>query len=173
MRSGLLLLATLALSPRLEAQAFHPPPVQRGDAGTRIGLFGFGIRAGSDLNRGSQAVLGLALDLGNLAGSRLRIRPSAEVGVGNGANTYVGSLEVLFRLTSDDVPVTPYVGAGVGIAGHAGCGADPGCPGVWVNGVLGTEIRFRSTFNWLLEYHPMDAFRHNRVYFGLTTRRGN
>jgi opacity protein-like surface antigen len=173
MRSWLLLLATLALGPRLGAQAFHPPPVQRRDDGTRIGFFGFGIRAGMDLNSGGQAVFGLTLDLGNLASSRLRIRPSGEVGVGNGVNTYVGSLELLFRLTDDAGAVTPYVGAGVGIAGHAECGTDASCPAVWVNGVLGTEIRFRSTFNWLLEYHAMDAFQHNRVYLGLTTRRGN
>ena len=33
--------------------------------------------------------------------------------------------------------------------------------------------RKRSTFNWLLEYHAMDLFRRNRIYVGLTTRRGN
>jgi len=173
MRSGLLLLATLALVTRLTAQAFHPPPVQRGAGGTRIGLFGFGVRGGMDLNRGSQAILGLTLDLGDLKGPRLRIRPSGEVGVGNGANTYVASLEALYRLTPDGQAVTPYLGGGAGIAGHAGCGADAKCPAVWVNGVLGIEIRYRSTFNWLLEYHAMDTFRHNRLYLGLTTRRGS
>lgn len=173
MRSGLLLFAALTLARGLAAQAFHPPPVQRGGGGTRIGLFGFGIRGGTDANGGSPVVLGVTLDLGNLSGPRLRIRPSGEVGVGDGPNTYVGSFEVLLRLTSDDEPVTPYLGGGVGVAGHTGCGADPSCPAVWANGVLGIEIRYRSTFNWLLEYHPMDAFRRNRVYFGLTTRRGN
>src|SRR3989442_1212949 len=40
-------------------------------------------------------------------------------------------------------------------------------------GLFGFELHYRSTFNWLLEYHGMDAFRRNRVYVGLTTRRGN
>jgi len=39
--------------------------------------------------------------------------------------------------------------------------------------VFGFELHYRSTFNWLLEYHAMDALRHNRIYIGLTTRRGN
>jgi hypothetical protein len=39
--------------------------------------------------------------------------------------------------------------------------------------VLGIEVRYRSTFNWLLEYHALNAFRRNRLYLGLTTRRGN
>jgi hypothetical protein len=163
---------TVAL--RLGAQAFHPPPVQRtGPAGTRIGLLGFGMRAGGDIGSKSAAVLGVALDAGNLFMSRLRIRPSAEIGILNGPNTYVGSLEGLYRLSDDNQPATPYFGAGFAIAGHAGCGTDPGCPGVWVNFVLGVELRYRSTFNWLLEYHALNAFSRNRLYLGLTTRRGN
>jgi hypothetical protein len=39
--------------------------------------------------------------------------------------------------------------------------------------VFGFEMHYRSTFNWLLEYHGMDALRRHRVYIGLTTRRGN
>ena len=156
------------------AQAFTPPqehPARRG--GTQIGLLGFGVRGGVDVNDRGQLVAGVTVDAGSLGVDRLRLRPSAEIGILNGANTYAGSFELLYRFTDDNGAVTPYVGAGVALAGHAACGADPECPDLWLNGVAGVEIRYRSTFNWLLEYHPMDLFRRNRVYFGLTTRRGS
>ena len=163
--------ATLAV--RAAAQAFHPPPVQRtGPAGTHIGLLGFGVRGGADFGNGA-AVLGVALDAGNLFVDRLRLRPSAEIGMLKGPNTYVASVEGLYRLSRENQAVTPYLGAGLAVAGHAGCGTDASCPGLWINFVLGIEVRYRSTFNWLLEYHALDAFRRNRVYLGLTTRRGN
>lgn len=164
--------ATLAVG--VGAQEFHPPPVQRsGPGGTRIGLLGFGVRAGADLSGEGAAVLGAALDIGNLFVDRFRLRPSAEIGILNGPNTYVASFEGLYRFGSDIQAVTPYVGGGLAVAGHADCGSDAGCPGLWLNVVLGIEVRYRSTFNWLFEYHALDAFRHNRLYLGLTTRRGN
>jgi hypothetical protein len=170
----LALVVSLANAAPLPGQAFTPPPVKRASPrGTRIGLYGFGIRSGLDANGGGQAVLGATLDAGNLFVSRLRVRPSAEVGMLNGANTYAGSLEFLYRFLDDDRAAAPYLGGGLSVAGHTDCGADPGCPGLWVNVVLGIEIRVRSTFNWLIEYHAMDAFKHNRLYLGLTTRRGN
>jgi hypothetical protein len=164
--------ATLAV--RVAAQAFHPPPVQpNASGGTRIGLLGFGVRGGADVGGKGAAVLGVAFDVGNLFVDRFRLRPSAEIGILNGPNTYVASLEGLYRLSRDHQTATPYVGAGLAVAGHAGCGTDANCPALWVTFVLGIEVRFRSTFNWLLEYHALDAFRRNRVYLGLTTRRGN
>src|SRR3989454_9211302 len=39
------------------------------------------------------------------------------------------------------------------------CGTDAACPALWVNAVVGFELRYRSTFNWLFEYHAMDADR--------------
>jgi len=39
--------------------------------------------------------------------------------------------------------------------------------------VFGLELHYRSTFNWLLEYHGMDVLRRHRIYVGFTTRRGN
>jgi hypothetical protein len=174
MRSTWLVVVGATLAVRVAAQAFHPPPVQRsGSGGTRIGLLGFGVRGGADIGGKGAAVLGVALDAGNLFGDRFRLRPSAEIGILNGPNTYVASLEGLYRLSGDRQMATPYLGAGLAVAGHAGCGTDASCPGLWVNVVVGIEVRFRSTFNWLLEYHALDAFRRNRVYLGLTTRRGN
>src|SRR3989442_7977631 len=107
-----------------------------------------------------------------LVSPRLRVRPSGEIGFFNGRNSYVGSLEALYRFGDEQV-ARPYMGAGFSLAGHQSCGADPDCPDVWANLVVGFELHYRSTFNWLLEYHGMGGFRHNRLYVGLTTRRGN
>jgi len=161
----------LTMSP-LGAQQFQPPR-NAAHAGTRIGLFGFGVRAGVDVHSPSQLVLGGALDIGDLFSNRIRLRPSAELGVFNGDDTFVGNFEALWRFTADENVATPYIGGGLGVAGRNGCGSDPQCPDLWVNAVFGFELRYRSTFNWLIEYHGMDLMRHNRFYIGLTTRRGN
>ena len=79
----------------------------------------------------------------------------------------------LYRFTGDNQGVIPYLGGGMSLAGHADCGSDPGCPALWVNVVFGFELHYRSTFNWILEYHGMDALRRHRLYVGLTTRRGS
>ena len=163
----------LAAPMRGAAQEFKPPRVSGASSGTHLGLFGFGVRGGIDLKNRGQVVVGTALDLGDLFSSRVRLRPSGEIGVFNGGNSYVGSLEALYRFTDDDQVAIPYIGTGLSLAGHEHCGADPGCPGVWVNLVFGFELHYKSTFNWLLEYHAMDALRRHRVYIGLTTRRGN
>ncbi len=174
MRNVWLVLVALAAATPVPAQEFHPPPVRRsGSRGTRIGLFGFGTRGGVSLSGSTQLVVGVTLDGGDLLVDRLRIRPSGEIGLFNGANTYAGSLEALYRFTGDEESVTPYAGFGFSFAGHDGCGSDPNCPALWANALLGFELHYRSTFNWLLEFHGMDMFRHSRVYLGLTTRRGN
>ena len=79
----------------------------------------------------------------------------------------------MYRFTGDEESVTPYAGFGFSFAGHDACGSDPDCPALWANALLGFELHYRSTFNWLLEFHGMDMFRHSRVHLGLTTRRGN
>jgi hypothetical protein len=154
------------------AQEFVPPKSSP-SSGTRIGLFGFGVRGGIDLRGDGQLLFGTALDVGDLFSSRVRLRPSAEVGVFNGPNSYVGHFDALWRFTDDEVTATPYVGLGLSLAGHTDCGADPQCPSLWLNLVFGFELHYRSTFNWLLEYRAMDALRRHRLYVGLTTRRGN
>jgi len=174
MRSIWLVAVGATLAVRVAAQAFPPPPVQRaGPGGTRIGLLGFGVRSGFDFAGRGAAVLGVALDAGNLFVDRFRLRPSAEISILNGPNTYVASFEGLYRFNGDNQRATPYFGGGIAVGGHAQCGTDASCPGVWLNVVLGVEVRYRSTFNWLFEYHALNAFRRNRVYLGLTTRRGN
>lgn len=172
MRFVMLLVATV-LAPRCAAAQEFVPPKSTRHSGTRIGLFGFGVRGGVDFRRSSQLILGTTLDVGDLLSNRVRLRPSAEIGVFNGPNTYVVNMESLWRFTDDEEVATPYVGLGLGLAGRENCGADPQCPGLWFNMVFGFELRYRSTFNWLLEYHGMDRIRRNRLYIGLTTRRGN
>jgi hypothetical protein len=157
----------------LTAQQFSPPRSGGPGGGTRIGLFGFGVRTGIDFKGAGQLVLGTTIDMGNLFSNRVRLRPSAEVGVFNGENTYVASMEALWRFTDDETTATPYIGTGLSLAGHEACGTDPQCPDVWLNLVFGFELHYRSTFNWLLEYHGMDTMRRHRIYIGLTTRRGN
>lgn len=165
---------TLAASLGAGAQEFQPPRVSQGDSvGTRLGLFGFGTRGGIDVSGRSQLVFGTTLDVGNLVNNRVRLRPSGEIGVFNGPNTFAGSLEALFRLTEDDQLAIPYVGLGFSIAGREDCSRIRDCPDFWANFVFGFELHYRSTYNWLLEYHGMDAFRQNRLYVGLTTRRGS
>jgi hypothetical protein len=169
---GLLAAGALSL-PSAAAQQFSPPKSSGAGRGTRIGLFGFGVRTGLDFKGDGQLLLGTTLDMGNLFSNRVRLRPSVEVGVFNGENTYVASFESLWRFTDDEEVATPYVGTGLSLAGHGNCGGDPDCPALWLNVVFGLELHYRSTFNWLLEYHGMDVLRRHRIYVGFTTRRGN
>jgi hypothetical protein len=167
--SALLLLVAAACA--AAGQEFQPPRSGAAGGGTRVGLFGFGVRTGVDFTTPRQLVLGATLDIGNLFIDRLRLRPSGEIGV-DGADSYVVSFEGVYRFAPDDEPTIPYLGIGLSVAGHDGCGLDPDCPDLWANLVLGFERRFRATFNWLLEYHAMDAWRRHRLYLGLVTRRG-
>ena len=139
----------------------------------RFGLLGFGMRVGADLEGGGQAVGGGALDLGHVYSERFRIRLVGELGFDPGPNTYVGSIELLYRFTPDTAPAIPYVGTGIGIAGAEDCGANPDCPNVWWQFALGFELPMRDGFSWFIEYHPQDALRRHRIFVGLsTTRRG-
>jgi len=172
MRRVVMALGALLIASVAAAQQFQPPKSGK-HTGTRIGLFGFGVRGGVDLKGSGQFVGGATLDMGDLFTSRIRLRPSAEIGVFNGANTYVGSFDALWRFTDDEEVATPYIGLGLALAGRDGCGADPNCPDLWANLTFGFELRYRSTFNWLLEYRALDALHRHRIYVGLTTRRGN
>ena len=54
------------------------------------------MRGGIDLSGKTPLVFGVTLAAGNLLSNRLRLRPSGEIGVCNGVNSYVGSLEGLY-----------------------------------------------------------------------------
>ena len=169
----LLFLAGVTPVGKLAAQDFTPPEVggQESDQGSKIkiGFYGFGTRIGWDLDDG-EAIISITLDLGNLGSDRVRLRPSAEIGFAEDVNTYVVSAEILYRFTPDREKAIPYVGLGLALAGRDNCSA--GCPEAWLQFVLGFEVGFRSSMNWLLEYHVEDALNRQRLFFGLTTRRG-
>lgn len=173
MRISLLACLACLAATAAAAQADEPPTTQaEPERGTRLGLDGFGVRAGLDFAHNGRLALGATLDLGQLFTSRLRLRASGELSVFNGPNVYVGSLETVYHFTGPAERTRPYAGLGFGVAGGSSCSTDPQCPDVWPNVVLGFELRFRPTFNWLLEYHGMDLLRENRIHIGLTTRAG-
>ena len=175
MRVLLFFLFCLCLSPLAAQDSPTSQTATEGDGGNRplqIGLYGFSSRIGIDFQDQGQAVASFAVDMGHLYTNRLRFRPSAELGFGWGDNTYVVNAEIVYRFTADTIPVIPYIGGGVGLAGQEGCGIAPECPSVWAQFVLGFEVRMHRQFNWLVEYHPEDAFERHRLFVGLTTRRG-
>jgi hypothetical protein len=102
----------------------------------------------------------------------VRLRPSAEIGLGDSVTTYVVNLELLFRFTADSELAVPYVAFGPALYSQERCATAVDCPQVWAQFALGFEIRFRGHMNWLLEYHGEDALRRHRFFIGLTTRRG-
>jgi hypothetical protein len=171
---SLLIAAPLAAQePEQEPFLADTVPAETRVPWAKVGLFGFGARLGADFEGDGQAVVSLAFDLGYVADDRLRVRLSGELGFLNIDNTYVTSLELVYRFMPDSAKAIPYVGGGVGLFGRAECEADPDCPELWLQFVLGFEIRLREGMNWLVEYHPEDAFRRHRVFIGLTTRRGS
>ncbi len=171
----LLFLAGVTQVGKLAAQDFTPPEVggQESDQGSKIklGLYGFGARLGWDVEDG-EGIVSITLDLGNLGAEQVRLRPSAEIGFAEDVNTYVVSAEILYRFTPDTDKAIPYMGFGLALAGRDDCSTGPSCPEAWLQFVLGFEVGFRSSMNWLLEYHAEDALTRHRLFFGFTTRRG-
>lgn len=171
----LLFLAGVTPVGKLAAQDFTPPEVggQESDEGSKIkiGFYGFGTRLGWDVEDG-EAIISITFDLGNLGSDQVRLRPSAEIGFGEDVDTYVVSAELIYRFTPDTERAIPYVGLGLAVAGRDNCSTGPSCPEAWLQFVLGFEMEFRSSMNWLLEYHAEDALNRHRLFFGLTTRRG-
>lgn len=157
---------------QLTAQEFLPPDVEGARGPVWIGLAGFGTRFGVDFSGDEQPVLGVSLDIGDLGMPRLRLRPSFEVGFGSGFDTYVVSLETVYRFVDDQEVAVPYLGGGLGLYSQEQCGAADSCPELWLQAALGFELRLRENLNWFIEFHAEDAFSRQRVFVGLTTRRG-
>jgi hypothetical protein len=127
---------------------------------------------GVDLEGEAQMLAAVTLDFGHLLTERLRVRPSAEIGFLGGDNSYLANFELVYRFTGDRRLVVPYVGSGFGLRGRDACGTDPDCPNIWIQFVLGFDVRLRDRIGWTVEYHPADLLRRQRVLIGLTTRRG-
>lgn len=168
-----LLVLLTATAPSLAAQDFRPPDEDKEPSKVKIGLTGFGARAGVDFKGTSQLVSSITLDVADLYSDRIRVRPSGEIGIGGGVNTYLANLDVMYRFLPDAERAVPYVGLGMGVfAANPGCGPAPGCPKLWPQFTLGFELNFRPGINWLLEYRGEDLLRRHRFFIGLATRRG-
>jgi len=175
MRFLLLLPLLPLLRQPVRAQQFVPPQEQAGAAtsGLRLGVFGFGSRAGVDFAGRNQLIVSPTLDVADLWTPRLRLRPSAEIGLGDTVTTYVVNVELMYRFTADSEIAVPYVGFGGAVMSQERCAGAVDCPRVWAQFALGFELRFREHINWLLEYHGEDGLRRHRFFIGLVTRRGS
>ncbi len=151
------------------AQEFQPPQGGAGETGGarfKVDLLGFSTRAGVDLRSGGSLVLGSTVDIAQLWSPNVRLRPSFEFN-GGGATAEHFALEVIYRFQPDQAEAIPYVGAGLGYF-HPETGGSK----TWPTLVMGFELRFRPSFNWLLEYHALDRLDRHRFLVGLATRGG-
>lgn len=168
-----LIVIGLALAPAAApavAQEFRPPsgsstaPV----SGVAVDLYSFSVRGGVDVSRSAQWVLGTSFDLAELWSPRVRLRPSVEVGSTGGSTvTFHWAAEIVYRFEPDNAPAIPYLGLGIGHMNY--CAS---CPTLWPTVVLGFELEFRPSFNWLIEYHALDRLGRHRFLVGLSTRTG-
>jgi hypothetical protein len=157
----------------LLAQEFKPPKEEDTEpTSIKVGLTGFSSRVGADFKGTTQLISSFAFDVADLYSSRVRVRPSGEIGVGGGTDTYVGSIDVMYRFLEDTERAVPYIGFGLGYWSHANCGAATDCPKVWPQFSLGFELNFLPGINWLLEYRGEDTLHRHRFFIGLATRRG-
>ena len=156
------------------AQEFQPPSSGGGGpGGLRVDLIGFSTRMGADVSRGGSLVLGSAIDVAELWSPQVRLRPSFEFsGTGNSTALHL-SAEVIYRFQPDRAPAIPYAGLGLGyFSQDSTSDANPGQRRLWLNVVMGFELAFRPSFNWLLEYHALDRLGRHRFLVGLSTRGG-
>lgn len=158
---------TLALCARaVAAQEFQPP----GGGGTgggrlRVDLLAFSSRGGVDASDGKW-IIGTSVDIVELWSQQVRFRPSLESGADGGRSLHLAG-EIVYRFQPDGAQAIPYVGAGVGYFDDQGAG---GGTDVWPTLVMGFELSFRPSFNWLLEYHALDRLGRHRFLVGLATR---
>ena len=165
-----LMLAAVPLAcvaPRAPAQEFQPPSGggqgYTSGTGFEMDLFSFSTRAGIDVSRPAQWVVGTTVDIAEMWSPRVRLRPSLEVSSDGNVTRLHWSGEVIYRFQPDNAPAIPYVGLGVGHMTHC-----IGCTDLWPTVVMGFELRFRPAFNWLIEYHALDRLGRHRFLIGLS-----
>jgi hypothetical protein len=175
MRASLVILVCAAASvPAAVAQEFVPPDERgaprQGTPGMRpgvvLGVIGFSTRFGAQANSDEQGVVGSTIDIAQLGSPLVRLRPSFELGFGRSRTSLHLALEAIFRFQPDEADAIPYVGAGLGYYD------DGRVDHLWPNLVMGFELPFRRTFNWLVEYHALDRLGRHRFMVGLATRGG-
>jgi len=162
-----LFLAGLAVAAPAAAQDFQPPESHGAStsSGVRIDLLGFSSRVGVDASHGGAVVLGSAVDVAELGSPQVRLRPSFEYsGTGSVTSLHLAT-EVIYRFQPDRAPAIPYLGLGLGFYAPS-----EGSDRLWLNVVMGFELAFRPSFNWLLEYHALDRLGRHRFLVGLSTR---
>jgi len=143
-----------------------PPPAQAETRGVIVDIFSFSTRAGAQVNKDGQAVIGSTVYVMQLGMPRLRLRPSFEVGFGQPEKSLGVNVEVIYRFQPDAAPAIPYVGVGFGYY-------DDGVTEYgWPTVALGFELPLRRSYNWLVEYHGLDGLKRSRFFIGLTTRGG-
>lgn len=165
-------------APRARAQEFVPPdrsgrPANApqssaaADQSIRLGIFGFSTRAGMQVNKGSQGVIGSTVDVVEFGTPAVRLRPSFETGFGSSSYSLGINAEMIYRFQPDQAPAIPYLGLGIGYYN------DTTSTKVWPTVVMGFELSFSRSINWLVEYHALDGLRRSRFLIGLTTRGPN
>ncbi len=156
-------------APAARAQEFQPPSGSGASSQTVYGfepdLYAFSVRGGIDVSRPAQWVIGTTLDVAEMWSPRVRLRPSLEVSSTGGLVQLHWAGEVVYRFEPDAAPAIPYLGLGVGHMTRC-----PGCVTLWPTVVMGFELRFRPSFNWLIEYHALDRLGRHRFLVGLATR---
>ena len=165
------LVLTCCLARTASAQDFRPPDPRRpeepppesvADPGCFcVGLFAFSTRAGAQVTKDEQAVIGTTLDIAQLGSPQLRLRASGEVGFGRPEQSIGANLELLWRFQPDRAPAIPYIGVG------AGYYDDGTVDHVWPTFVLGFELAFRAGTHWLIEYHALEGLNRSRFLIGL------
>jgi hypothetical protein len=155
------------------AQEFQPPGggvAPGAGGGMRFGVLGFSTRGGGQVDHGGQGVLGSTVDIAQLGSPQVRLRPSFEVGFGKRGKSLHTALEVIYRFQPDEAPSVPYVGVGLGYYDSGTDSIAGRIRRIWPNLVMGFELPFRPTFNWLVEYHALDRLGRHRFLIGLATR---
>jgi hypothetical protein len=155
------------------AQEFRPPAAEdyASAGGLQVDLFGFTTRAGIDVTSPTEWVVGSTVDVAELWSPRVRLRPSFEVSSDGTVVRFHWAAELVYRFQPDGAPAIPYLGLGLGHMTRCG-----GCVTIWPTVVIGFELEFRPSFNWLVEYHALDRLGRHRFLIGLATRgaaRGN
>jgi hypothetical protein len=164
--TGVLAALLAAWAATARGQEFRPPeqPATSTGGALRFDIVGFSTRGGGQVNKDEQGVLGSTVDIAELWSPQVRLRPSFEVGFGQSYTSLHIAVEVLYRFQPDGAAAIPYVGAGVGYY-DTGTADD-----LWPNLVMGFELAFRPTYNWLIEYHALDRLGRHRFLVGLATR---
>ncbi len=140
--------------------------------GVNFGIFGFSTRAGMQVNRDVQGVIGSTFDVATLFSPQVRLRPSLELGFGRAAKSLHIATEVIYRFQPDNAPSIPYLGLGLGYydSGTSGDSTQPHIEKLFINLVMGFELPLKPSYNWLFEYHALDRLGQHRFLIGLATR---